>query len=282
MKIHILTDSSADFEQEELIQKDIICVPLTITFGNESFLDGAELAKDDFYTRLLKRETFPTTAQPSPEAFLEHFKKAKENGDAVICILLSSGLSGTVQSATIAKGMIDYDQIYVIDSLTATTAIRLLVDIACGLREEGRDAASLAQEITALVARAKIIAMIDTLEYLHRGGRLTKTQAKMGSLVNLKPIITLNSQGKIDVIDKCLGFSRAIKSIQKLFEKHPYDERYPVYLPFAHDKTNGLKLVSEAEKKWPVVDAKHLYNIGPTIGTHTGAGAFGFAYIEKE
>ena len=281
-KNFLLTDSAADYENEELVAKDILRVPLTISFGQESFLDGVNLSKDEFYERLLSRQVFPVTSQPSPESFLPHFLKAKEEGNALVAILLSSGLSGTVQSANIAKEMADYQQIYVVDSLSSVTGLRLLVDVANQMRHQGYEAPAIVEEIERLKRRIKIVAMVDTLEYLHCGGRLTKKQAKIGEIMNLKIIFGIDSNGKLEVYDKCLGKTRACKSILKTLEEEPFDEQYPVYIPYSHDKTACDYLVEMARQQWPQIGNDHFYNIGPTIGTHVGDCAFGFSYIRKQ
>lgn len=277
----LITDSSADYEQQELKDRDVICVPLAITFGNDTYLDGAELSKDDFYSRLLKREEFPFTSQPSPNDFLSHFLRAKEEKTAVLAILLSGGLSGTVQSAHIAKEMADYSEIYVVDSLSAVTGLRLLVDHAAAMRDAGMAAGEIAAEIEALKRRVHIFAAVDTLEYLHKGGRLTKGQARIGEMMRLKPIVSLDENGKLFVAEKALGRKKACKAIMAEMEKLPRDSRFPILLPYAHNKENALKFVELARKEYPAVSADNLYNLGPTIGTHTGDNVFGVTYVTR-
>ncbi len=216
MSIKIITDSAADYEQQELIDKDIICVPLSITWEDKTYLDGIDLSKHDFYQKLLSKNSFPMTSQPSPDAFLQHFKAAKDQGDTVVAILLASALSGTYQSANIAWDMAEYDQIYLVDSSTAASSLRMLTDVAVSLRDQGLDGATIAREIEGLKSRTRLYAMLDTLEYLHQGGRLTRTQAAIGGLTRLKPIITINPDGSIAVAEKCLGKGRAYKNCSPL------------------------------------------------------------------
>lgn len=283
MAIKLLTDSAADLDQAELAAKDILCVPLSVTFENETFLDGVELDKDTFYQKLLSsRNSFPKTSQPSPEAFLSHFEAAKAAGDQVVAILISSALSGTYQSAKIAQQMADYDGIYIIDSRTAVTAQRQLLDIAADLREKGHSAEAIAAAVTSLKDRSKLFAVVDTLEYLHRGGRLTKSQAMLGGLANLKPLITLDQEGKIDVCDKCLGKNKAYAKLLKALEKTPFDPAYPLYFVYSYDDGNVRKLMDQVRAAYPSAKLEACYNIGPTIGAHAGDNAFGLSYLAAE
>jgi len=281
MAVRILTDSSSDYEANEIKEKDISMVPIAVSFGEEHYLDGIDINKDTFYKKLLNSDIFPKTAQPAPRDFLKFFNEAKEAGDDIIAILLSSGLSGTVQSANIAKQICEYDNLYIIDSVHAVTGVRLLVDTAVKLRNEGKNGREIYEEISSLVKRLRSVVMVDTLEYLHKGGRLTKVQAALGEAVNMKPIISIDSKGKLYMKDKSLGKARAYKKIIKEFKKIDRDENYPVYFPYSNEKENGLDFVNKLIISGENVDEKYLYNIGPTVGAHLGSGTFGFTMVEK-
>ena len=138
MAIKILTDSTSDIMPQEARERGLALVPLRVAFGEELFRDNMDITHQEFYAKLAQSEALPTTSQPTPDDFLPFFEAARDNGDQLICILLSGGLSGTVQSATIAKDIADYDGIYVVDSCQAVIGLRLLVDLACVLREEGK------------------------------------------------------------------------------------------------------------------------------------------------
>ena len=194
MAVQIIIDSAADYDKQEMEERNLICVPLTVTFGEKSYQDCFELTKDEFYKKLLEKKEYPKTSQPSPDAFLTHFKKAKENGDSVVAILLASGLSGTYQSANIAKQMADYDDIYIIDSKNAIAAIRMLTEVALEMRQKGCTGAEIAKKIDELKDRTSLRVVIDTLEYLYKGGRLTRAQAGIGEFAKLKPIVRLNEE----------------------------------------------------------------------------------------
>lgn len=213
--IRIIVDSSADYSLEELKEKNMEQVSLSITVGDKSYRGGVDITADELYEMLIAGESFPKTSQPSPQDFLEVFEDAKEHGDSVVCITLSSGLSGTYQSAILAKDMADYSEIYLVDSLAATHLIRIMADYACKLRDEGKNAAEIAQAVKELQPHVKVIFGVDTLEFLYKGGRLNKATAVIGELANLKPIITIMEDGTLSVIGKCLGRNKALAFILK-------------------------------------------------------------------
>ena len=160
--IRILVDSSADYTAQELEKLNMELVPITITLGDKSYRDGIDITKDELYQMLLDTEEFPMTSQPSPQDFLDVFEDVKEKGDSLVYLSLSSGLSGTFQSATLAKNMVEYDGIYLVDTRSATRAIRIMAEYACKLREEGKDAASIASALDEFRSRVVIFAALDT------------------------------------------------------------------------------------------------------------------------
>lgn len=277
--IRIIVDSSADYRSEELKEKNIEIVPLTVMFGDQTYIEGQNLTRDGFYEMLSGTEDFPTTSQPSPEKFLEIFKDARENGDDVICILLSSALSGTCQSALLAKNIADYDNIYIIDSLSATHPIRFMVDYACKLREESVPANVIAEKVESLKSRTKVIAALDTLEYLKRGGRISKTAAAIGDLANIKPIITVTEEGTVAVLGKALGKNKAVSSLIKSLQTLDIDPDFPIYSVYTYGQENCERLEKKMEaNSFEIVDR---LQVGTVIGTHVGPGAFGYAFVQK-
>lgn len=277
--IRILVDSSSDFELNELAKWNMDFVPLTITLGENNYQDGIDLNKDQLYEMLSSDDIFPKTAQPSPASFAEIFEDAKEKGDEVICILLSSNLSGTCQSATIAKNMVDYDKIYIIDSLSATHAIRLMVEYAVRLRDEGLSCEEIVAQVEAMKSRCKIIAGVDTLEFLCRGGRLSRTAATIGEIANLKPMITVSEEGSVKIIGKCLGRLKATSFIMKQLEEKMIDTDYSVYTLYTDGTENVEKLEEKLEKAGYKISGR--LQVGATIGAHVGPGAFGVIFVEK-
>ena len=278
--IRILLDSSADYTAEELKKLDMELVPIAITMGEKSFRDGIDITKDEFYEMLTSSDDFPKTSQPSPQDFLDIFEDAKEKGDSIIYLSLSSGLSGTFQSAVLAKNMAEYDKIYLVDTLSATRAIRIMAEYACKLREEGNDAATIAKELDNFKSRVVIYAAIDTLEYLYKGGRLNKATAAVGELANLKPIIHVShDEGKITIPGKCLGRNKALATLTKMITAKEIDTSFPIYTLYAIGEENTKKL--EEKLATAGVNVTKRLQIGPTIGCHIGPGAYGAIFVTK-
>lgn len=280
--IRILTDSSSDLEKEELKALGVICVPLSVTFGEDTYQDGFNLSKDMFYEKLADSGEIPKTAQPAPEMFLQHFNEAKEAGDTVIAILLSSGLSGTYQSAVIAQGMADYENIYIVDSKTAVAGVRILIDLAVKMRGENKSAEEITSALESLKGRIKILTAVDTLEYLHKGGRLTKSQFMLGNLVNIKPIVSLDENGKIYAVDKGIGRMLTCKKMLEYTKSDGVDENHKMYFLYFNQKKNAEKLIEYMKTDFPFASADNLTNVGPTIASHVGAGAFGVVFVKKQ
>ena len=280
--IRILTDSAADLTPQELERYGISAVPLCIHFGEDTYRDGETLDKRAFYEMLRQSDVFPKTSQPSPADFEGYFEDAKAAGDEIIAVLLSSALSGTFQGAQIAKAMVDYDGVYLIDSRSATVGERLLLLQAVKLRDEGRSAAEIVSELEALKGRICIWASLDTLEYLCKGGRLSRTAAGIGSLANMKPIITLLPDGTVSVFKKCIGQKRSMDQIIQLTESKRPDPAYPLFGLYTYDRSNCDALLTRMEEHGQCRPVEDCLNIGPSIGSHVGIGAYGVAYIAAE
>lgn len=277
--IRILVDSSTDFSMEEVKNKNLYHVPLTISLNGQDYLSGEDLTSDQFYELLTAGEDFPKTSQPSPQAFAQIFEQAKDKGEEIICVLLSSALSGTCQSATIAKDMVDYDGIYIVDSLTATIMTRVIVDYGLLLINQGKSAKEIAEALNDLKSKVKVAAGLDTLEYLYRGGRLNKAAATIGELANLKPVISVTEEGTVSVIGKCLGKNKALQFILKTLNGKELNTDFPLYTVYAYGSENTEKLEEKLAAEGYTVSAR--LQLGSTIGAHVGPGAFGIIYVEK-
>lgn len=277
--IRVLVDSSSDYMQAEAQKNNLEFVPLTVMINDVTYKSGVELTHDEFYEKLIDGKEFPKTAQPSPQDFLTIFEDAKEKGDDVICILLSSALSGTCQSAHLAKNMADYDNIYIIDSLSAIAGMRIMAEYAVKLSSEGMPASEIAEKIEAIKSKVKIIAGVDTLEYLCRGGRLSRTAATIGELANLKPILTVKPEGVLEVLGKTLGRVKAINYILNQLENSTVDTEFPMYSVYTYGTENVEKLENKLSKEGYRIDNR--CQIGASIGAHVGPGAFGVVFVEK-
>lgn len=277
--IQILVDSSSDYSLSEIKEKNMEFVPISITIGADNYIEGQNLTRNEFYEILKSSEEFPMTSQPSPQAFLEIFRSIKERGDELICILLSSKLSGTYQSAVLAKNMADYDNIHLIDSLSATYSIKIMADYACRLREKGLSSGDIIAKIEALKARVKVIAALDTLEYLKRGGRISKAAAAIGDIANIKPVITVTEEGKVGILSKGIGKNKAAANIVKQLQEMDIDPQFPLYSIYTYGTDNCVKLETKLSDNGFHISSR--LQIGATIGAHVGPEAFGAIAVEK-
>lgn len=281
MAIRLITDAAADFDPAVAKRRRISIVSLTVQFGAASFLAGKNLSNEVFFQLLREGKENPTTSQPTPAAFLRYFEEARAAGDQVVAILLSGALSGTLQSAEIAKGLSEYDPIYIVDSRTASAGMQILVNYACKLRDSGLPAAAIAGEVEKMRDKVRIFAVMDTLEYLRRGGRLTGFQAGLGAVTRLKPTIAVRD-GAVSVVGKSFGMAAAVKHLMKMLEEHPVDDDYPSYFLYSDDKGREELLLPKLKEQGKLPARLHYCGIGPAIGTHTGPGALGMAYMERE
>ena len=277
--IRIMVDSASDYSQAEAREKGLDYVSITVVLNEESYRDGVDASRAEMYEMLVGSKDFPKTAQPSPQDFLNVFEDAKAKGDDLIYIGISSAVSGTLQGAHLAKSMAEYDRIHIIDSLSASYAIRILAEYAVELRDAGMPVADIVEKVTALVPRVRIAAALDTLEYLRRGGRLSAAAAAVGTLANLKPVVHLTGDGKVGMLAKCMGKVKAQKELLDYLARHEVDIAFPFYTIYSHGTENCEKLEARLAEAGITVDERQ--QIGLTIGAHIGPGASGFVFVEK-
>ncbi len=281
MAIEIITDSASDLGDLSG-SLGVTVVPLQIIFPERAFFDG-ELTREAFYSMLAKADPLPSTSQPSPADFLAHFERAKNAGNDVIVITISGKLSGTLQSAQAAKDLANYERIYLVDSLMGTMGEAALVEYAVKLRAQGKSAVAIQEELLKVRSRIRFYAIVDTLTYLHRGGRLSKSVTVIGSFLNVKPILSV-VDGLIVPAGKARGFARGAQAVLELIEKSGgADFEMPVY--FAH--TNARELCESFMQKLSESDqafncCARIIDIGGVVGTHVGPGTVGVAYFAKE
>ena len=201
MAIRIITDSTCDIELEEQERLRIDIVPLTVSFGEDQYLDRVEINKTNFFDKLRKCDSLPTTSQANPDGFLKLFSQYTDSGDVVVYISMSSKLSGTYQSALIAKDMAGSKDIYVIDSKNATFGLALLVRAAVKMRDEGKNADEIVNNIEDLISRIKLMAVVSTLRYLKMGGRISASVAAVGNILGIVPVLGLDD-GEIKAFGK--------------------------------------------------------------------------------
>lgn len=276
--IRFLVDTSSDYTVDEIKNQGMQLVPLHITLGEDDYKDAYDLTKDRFYELLTSNEEVPKTSQPAPQDFVDAFEEAEENGDELICILLSSKLSGTFQSAVLSKNIVGYEKIHLVDSLGATHMIRIMAEYGQALAKERKSAEEIVAALDEMKSKIKVLAVVDTLEYLCKGGRVSRTAAAIGEMAKVKPMITV-SEGQVSVIGKSLGKNKAIGSLLKALGECEVDERFPIYSV----STLGTENCEAFEKRLTEAgyQFKERVQLGATIGTHIGPGAFGIIFVTK-
>ncbi len=277
--VKILTDSSCDLSPARCEELGVEMLPITVNFGGESFRAHEDISNDEFYEKLAAASELPKTAQITPAFFEEKFTGYKESGEEVVCLFISSMMSGTLQSARIAKNMVNADKVYLPDTLNVTFALGLLVEEAVKMRDRGLSAAEIASEVEKLVPRVRLWALIDDLKYLKLGGRLSATSALVASILGICPIITLEN-GLVEVVGKARGKKAAFKFIQNMVAKEPISGDFAVTIGHAavpDTRDDFMDFMSAELKKREILKL----DIGSIVGTHTGPGACGLAYIRK-
>ena len=277
--IRIITDSAADFEPQELEQLNISCIPLSVRFGEDEYQENVNLSKDQFYELLLGNGELPKTSQASPQILLDLFEDAAKAGDDAIYFTLSSALSGTYQSALMTKSLAECDRCHVVDSRNATGGQRLILETAVKLREEGKTAEEILAGVEDVRSRIVLFACIDTLEYLYKGGRISQTAYKLGTLANIKPIITVESDGSIGIPAKAMGMRKGMDYLCKQALSKPADPGFPFYVMYTNNISVARALADKLrENGIPVPDAQNI-QVGDAIGSHIGPDACGLVYV---
>lgn len=276
-KIKIITDSTLDLPAELIREKDIEVLPLLINFGEESYLDGIEITTKEMIDKIDATGVLPTTAQVTPNRFEESFKKYLDEGYKIVALTLSSDMSGTYQSACIAKDMLESDDIIVIDSRNVTSGLGLLVLKACELRDKGLGIKEIEEGILKAIPKVKCSLNFESLENIVRGGRLSKTAGTIGSVLGLRLILEIKD-GKMSVKDKVRGSKKALKKLVSDFESADVDFDSPIVLLelLNEDVYQGLKIYFQ-EKNINYIDAK----VGCTVGIHSGIKPCGIFFFEK-
>ncbi len=284
MSIKIVTDSASDILPAEAEKLGVTVVPLTINWDGQEYRDGVDMDPETFFGKLARSKTIPVTSQVSPEAFRKVFEELLAETDELIVITISSGLSGTCQSANIA-GSSFHGRVHVVDSLRATAAERVLVLQALRYCEEGLAAAEIVRRLKEDRMRVRFLARLDTLVYLKKGGRIPPAVAFAGELLLIKPVITIDDKGAVALTGKARGSKKANNLLRKTVKScGAIDFDCPICLTYS-----GL---SDVEFKQYVADSKDVLGehadelptaqVGSVIGTHSGPGLVGLAFFENQ
>ncbi len=279
MRTRIIVDSTIDLTPA--FRERVHVVPLTVHFGDTEYVDSLSLDKRTFYEKLIESDVLPTTSQATPDAFMQEFQLAKEAGETALVITLSAKLSGTYQSAMIAAQ--DYDNVYIVDSDSTAIGSGILVELAFSLLDSGMSVPQVVARLEEEKEKILVIALVDTLEYLKKGGRISKTVAIVGGIMNIKPVCSID-HGEIKVLGKARGSKMGNNILVQEIEKAGgVDFTKPVLL--------GYTGISDALLLKYIEDSKHLWEgnlpeiryeiVGSVIGTHAGPGAIAAAFFKN-
>ena len=280
MAIKLIIDSAADICLKEAEELGIVMLPMIISFGSEDYLDGVDLLPKQFFEKLVEGDVFPKTSQVTPYRFLEEYEKLEKDEEAIV-ITISSKLSGTYNAAKMAsKG---FNNVYVVDSLNACIGEKLLVLHALELIKKGLSAKEIYNSLEEIKGKIKLIAMVNTLEYLRKGGRISSFTAIAGELLSIKPVVGVY-EGKIKQLGKARGSKNANNLLNKIVnDTNGIDFNMPFGVVYSGlDDTLAKKYIKDSCHLWEnQTDNIPIYCIGSTIGTHIGPGAIGVAFFEK-
>ena len=280
MSVRIIIDSTTDIKRE--IRERFTTVPLSIHFGEEEYIDGVTITHKEFYEKLIESDVMPTTSQAPPYLFGEVFEELVSAGDTAVVLTISSKLSGTYQSAIIAAQ--DYEgKIFVVDSETVTIGAGILAEYALKLADEGLDAESIADKLEKERGRVRLIAMLDTLEYLKRGGRISKTAAIAGGILSIKPVIGVVN-GEISILGKARGSKQGNNLlVREIQETGGVDFDMPVLLGYTGLSDVMLqKYINDSGFLWESHTDEIKYStVGSVVGTHAGPGAIAAAFFHN-
>ena len=277
--VRIITDSAADFEPFELEKMNISCIPITVMLGEHEYRENVDLSKDQFFRLLAETGASPKTAQPSPQILADLFADARQAGEEAVYITLSSALSGTYQSAMMAKEDADYEGCHVIDGKNGTGGQRMLVEYAVRLRDEGKSAKEIIAGVESIRDKIVLYACIDTLEYLYRGGRISHTVYKLGTMAQVKPIIRVSETGSIEVPAKAMGMRKGMDYLCKRVEQRRPSREHPLYVMYTADRTIGQTLAQKIRDMGVDVPEERIIQVGAGIGSHIGPNACGIVYV---
>ena len=284
MAIKIVIDSASDISKDEALSMGVVMIPMNITFGEEEYLDGETMLPIQFYEKMKTTKTLPKTSQVSEYTFEETFRPLVEDGHEVIAITISSGLSGTYAGAVNASEKFD-GKVSVVDSKSAAIGERLLCEYALKLIAEGKNRQEIYDELNRVKEKMTVMAMLNTLEYLRKGGRISGAVAIIGSMLALKPVVAVVN-GKIEMVGKALGTKKGHALLNSIVEKKGgIDTDMPFGVLWAgteDDKPSVDKFMEENKTMWTgAEDRAKAHILGCTIGSHVGPGTIGLAFFSK-
>lgn len=270
--VKIVTDSASDLPLEIAQELDITVVPLTVTIEDEVYKDRRELSPEEFYRRIADKKVVPRTSMVSPQTFYECFQSLVQEGYEVLALIFSSALSGTFQSAVTAKEMIKEGRVEVLDTKAASVGLGLIVMEAASRAKEGATLEEILNGAQAMAQRMEHVFVVDSLDMLKRGGRISPAQAIVGGMLNVKPVLQIDEEGQIISLDKVRGWKKATKRLLEVMgERGKNLENQVIGISHANSLEMALELEKQIKSQYRVKDV-FISEIGPVIGAHTGPG----------
>lgn len=282
MSIRLIIDSASDLPLSYAEQNRMCFLPLPVTIGDRQYLSGVDITPQQFYELLIESDCLPVTSQISPFAFASAIRDALSDGDTPVILTLSSKLSGTYQSAVIAAGDFD-EEVYIVDSKNVSLGLAVLIQYAQALIERGCTAKELVAALEAARERVRVLALLDTLEYLKKGGRISSAAAMVGGMLSIKPVVAVQN-GAVELVGKARGSKQGNNLLSELIASgRGVDFSLPLALGYAGLSDSLLqKYIADSRPLWQDhVDEFTVLPIGAAIGTYTGPGAIGVAFFEK-
>ncbi len=280
MSVKIIVDSTSDLTPE--VARQVKTVPLTIHFGEKQYVSGVDIDSKKFYEMLVESDVLPTTSQPTPYAFSQVFQEVVDAGDTAVCLTVSSKLSGTYQSASIAAEEFP-GKIFVVDTLTVAIGGGILAEYALQLANSGMEAEELARELLAQRQKVRVLALVDTLEYLKKGGRISSTVAFAGGLLNIKPVISV-TDGEVKMMGKARGSKQGNNLlVQEIQKSGGVDFAKPLMLGYTGLSDALLqKYIADSAALWEgQVETLPVSIVSSVVGTHVGPGAVAVAFFAR-
>lgn len=279
MTVKIVTDSTSDLPDHIVRALKITVVPLQVNFGDSTFFDGIDLQADEFYVKLASNQSLPTTSQPTPAAFTEVYNRLAKETDQIVSIHISPKLSGTHNSAVLGRSVVERDcRIEIIDSMQASMGLGLIVIQAAKAAQNGAELDEVVEIVRNVIPRTRFFGMVDTLEYLHKGGRIGKAQALMGTMLNIKPLIGCED-GEVHPKGKARTQKKALTRLFEMVQESGVLEELTV----AHSTIPG-QAADFTKRLSSIFEGDRIYQarIGPVIGTYLGPGSIAVGMVEKK
>jgi DegV family protein with EDD domain len=279
-KIAIVTDSTAYLPSEWVAQYQVRVVPLKVHWGDETYLDGVDILPQEFYERLAHSKSLPTTSQPSVHDFLQVFESLADQSDGIVVLLISSGISGTVNSARAAAREFSRLPVEIVDTRVTSTGQALAVLAAARAAVQGKSLQEVRQAADEVVQRLRIFFAVDTLEYLHRGGRIGGASRFLGTALNIKPILYFNPEGKLDALERVRTRVKALRRLEALVGEAGNGHPLHVGIMHASAPQAAQEFCEQISRRFHCQEI-FAHELSPVIGTHVGPGTIGIAFYSQ-